>query len=316
MPSFIPQLISLLETATKHEATLFAVEHATYNYLYVARNPNELALEILWDKTIAAALPWQPLRLRGVAAYQFWQVLDLAAHVRLDYGAALMPTHDLPLVRLMAAIHFRRQHGLGERGRWATLTGTDLEEVQDLIAAYPPDAQIFSSLLTEISLPELGKLTRQLAQWQNDDLEAEVATAAQWVQQEQTTFLPSPAALAALGRFTWHDGVTVERLSNFHVRPRQWRAILAWLPVNPTGPIPLQLDFYDARRPESPLAAGRDLKAATEDFCQAYGYAVLTCRAELREWFTSNGRPQTDEAGATTWIVDAWHLAAFSQVGT
>jgi hypothetical protein len=256
-------------------------------------------------------LPWQPLRLLGIAAQQFWQVLELAGHLRLDYGAESMPEDDLSLTRLTAAARFRRQRGLGERGRWATLTGVDLEKVQDLLAAYPPDSQIFSSLLTEIDLSELGTLAGQLAQWQNDGLEAELAAATQWVQQEQATFLPPSAALSALGCFTWHDGVTVEQLDNTHIRPRQWQAVLVWLPVNPDEPISLQLQFYDARQPQYALTAGH-AQATTEAFCQAFGYATLACHAGNREWLTAAGRQQMDESGNSLWVIEAWQLAVLS----
>jgi len=313
--SFLPRFIHLAESAIKHEAPLFAVEYATHTYLYVACNANELSLEILWDKPLIDCLPWQPLRLHGIAAHQFWQVLELTGYQKLDYQAAQMPENDLPLNRLTAAAHFRKRHGLGERGRWAMLTDTDLTDIQQLLATYPADSQLFSLMLTEIDLPELGKLAHQLAQWQNDDLEAEVATATQWMQQEQTAFLPYPIALAALGRFTWFDGISVKQLNSLHIRPRRWRAIMAWLPVNPTEPIPIQIRFHDARLPEASSATGHELDA-TKDFCQAYGYAALTCRAESREWITANGQRQTDESGATAWVIDAWQLPLFSITGT
>ena len=311
MSSFISHFIHLLNTATRYEVTLFAVEHTTYTYLYASRSLDELSLDVLWDESLAPALPWQPLRLLGIAAQQFWQVLELAGHLRLDYGAASMPEADLSLTRLTAAARFRKQRGLGERGRWATLTGVDLEAVQDLLAAYPSDSQIFSSLLTEIDLSELGTLACQLAQWQNDSLEAELAAATQWVQQEQATFLPSAVALSALGCFTWRDGVMVEQLDSTHVRPRQWQAVLVWLPVNPEEPISLQLQFYDARQPQHALAAGHT-QATTEAFCQAFGYATLACRAENRAWLTATGRQQMDESGKSLWVIEAWQLAALS----
>jgi hypothetical protein len=309
------QLIHLLETATKHEYKLHAVEYSTHTYLYVSKSLNELALEVMWDDLLASALPWQPLRLYGVAAHQFWQVLQSVGHERFNYGVNLTPVNMQDCDRLTAAGRFRQQRGLAVHGRWAAVAGYKLQEIQRKLIQHPSGSHIFSPSLTGISLPELGELGCQLAWWQNDGLEAELFTATQWIQQEDAKFLTPSAARAALGGFTWRDGITVEQLCDAHVRPRQLKAVLALLSTNPTEPVLLQVVFHDARLPDTSATPARR-QADTEAFCQAFGYETLVCRAEYRAWFTNNGQQLPDKSKATGWLVNAWQLSTAQPMST
>lgn len=311
--SLLTQLIHLLETATKHEYKLHAVEHSTHTYLYVSESPNELALEVMWDDLLATALPSQPLRLYGVAAHQFWQMLQSAGCERLNYGTNLTSADMQSCDRLMAAACFRQQRGLGVHGRWAAVSGYKLQEIQRELINYASGYQAFSPSLMEISLPELGVQGCQLAWWQNDGLEAELVTATQWIQQEKAKSLAPSAARAALGGFTWQDGIRVGQLCDAHVRPRQLKAVLALLSTNSTEPIPLQVVFYDARLPNTSATATRR-KADTEAFCQAFGYETLVCRAEYHAWFTTNGQQLPNKSKANGWLVDAWQLSTAQPV--